>query len=911
MVAPNKIPNQDIVRFLSHGTLGNFTLEEIASACDQYVRAQTQTDAKTAVISGQKFVRQARRHGGDIYITALRSHGWAALVAGKYHDAEKSYLEARKLLHKDPLACARIDRVLIDIYMYQADFNEARRRAAAAMKTFRRLKESADIARTEVNYANLLHRQDRHQEAQRYYHRAATYFEKAGPPTATALCYYNEANTQVQLLQFEKAEETYRRARDIFEQNNQQLHATGCLYGLSWLHMLEGNYHVALQELAECEKRYREGGQERELILCLLDQAEVYLILNLVLYARQAAEKAGRGASRLGIAYEKAKADFFIGLASMRMGHKSEAIRALLVARAGFKKERNEGFLAAVSMTLAQINNRRRPRIKSFLESRARFRKAQLPLWEAICDLQILAYWPDNAPALQRLSRNKATGIIPHLAARRFAALGDRAANQGSPRLAVTNWTKAAEILDSVRAKLPPIEMRTSFLDQHIDPFEKLIASEYNRDPLTGALWSERLRTAGLWSAADTAFMVASPERKAAEESLSTLARQVAAISQETVGTPTTRSTANIGIEPRLRRLQTDVHKAMIRSNSYKQNGTDDDAWLKNKINIVSQNQPLIQFHVGPKDIYAFVHYNGETASYCYLDGSSIARRLAAEWRFLVERFPMMPETASDRNLTDEKQILKRIGQWLLPPLQIPSGISNLLIIPDGLLSNLPWMALSDNSHPLLDKYSITLSPSIRHYLQASENISHSDRIRIFVGETSGLPFIEDELTAVRSIMKNRNVSYHIPCRRRDWPDGEDARIWHFSGHAQLRSDNPFYSALIFEDGPLFAADLRLRQNKVELVMLAACRTGQHTARQGEETGGLVRSFLETGTRNVIASHWAVSDRSAGIWTEEMYRNYLNGSSAADAVRMAAMKIRERFPSAYHWSAFSVFGTGK
>jgi CHAT domain-containing protein len=246
----------------------------------------------------------------------------------------------------------------------------------------------------------------------------------------------------------------------------------------------------------------------------------------------------------------------------------------------------------------------------------------------------------------------------------------------------------------------------------------------------------------------------------------------------------------------------------------------------------------------------------------------------------------------------------------LLPPLQLPSGAERLLIIPEGLLSNLPWMALSENGDRMIDRFILTMAPSIRHYLQARDNMSQSDRIKVFFGETGGLPYIKDELKAVRSVLSEQNVSYHIPCYRKDWPDREEAMIWHFSGHARLRSDNPFYSALMLKDGPLFAADLRLKQNKVGLVMLAACRTGQHIGQMGEETGGLVRSLLETGTRNVIASHWAVSDRSTSIWTAEMYRHYLNGSSAAEAVQMAARNIREKFPSAYHWSAFSVFGAG-
>ena len=123
------------------------------------------------------------------------------------------------------------------------------------------------LQKTLVNRANIYHRQDRHREAFRLYHQASTHFFTKGDQAATALCWYNEANTLVQLFDFSQAGKLYSQAREIFLKLEHRLHATGCLYGLAWLHMLEGNFHVALQELTECEAFYNEGGQERELIL--------------------------------------------------------------------------------------------------------------------------------------------------------------------------------------------------------------------------------------------------------------------------------------------------------------------------------------------------------------------------------------------------------------------------------------------------------------------------------------------------------------------------------------------------------------------------------------------------------------------------------------------------------------------
>jgi len=897
-----------VERFLSRGKLGNLTIDEMAGACDKRIRAEVENSVTTAVTLGRQFTIQAAKHGGAIYVTALRVFGWVSLVAGQYRQAEKAYLEARGLLRGSAIDRARIDRVLIDIYMYLADFGEARRRARTALAVFRRLNEPADIARTEVNYANLLHRQDLHTEAQTYYKQAADYFEKAGPPVAVALCYYNLANTQVQLFHFDNAGETYSKAKTIFEEHNQSLHATGCLYGLAWLHMLQGDFHVALTELAECERRYRAGGNARELVLCQLDQAETYLGLNLLSYARQAAEGAAAGASQLGIAYEEAKGNFFAGVASLRMGQRKDAHRALRAARDGFEIEKNQGFLAAVDMALMQLESRDRPEFASLLQTRAKLQESQLPLWEAMCDLQILALKPDDQSALDRLSHNRATEVVPHLAARRFALMGDRAARLGRTDDAVALWTRSAELLEGLRAKLPPAEMRSTFLSRLSDPYENLISTRHDTDPLTGALWSERLRNAGLWSASGQMLPTSSPARAAAAASLSALAEQVAAISQSTVGRQGTRSTGVFNQSQRLNSLQTDVHKAMLTLDSGGSTAFESTDELSDRIGALSGELPIVHFHIGRKDVIGFVHYRGGVRTWRYDDGVEFGRKLAAEWRFLVERAPSLPEDPNPSHVSDENRVLDRISHWLLDPLELPTDSRRVLVVPEGFLANLPWWALKFDGLPLVDRYELALSPSIRHHLYARSHAGDSRQVRVFVGDTTGLQSVDQEVSSVLSGFESFDTSCFFPCTRDDWPDKDQALVWHFVGHAQLRADNPFYSALMLSDGPMFAADFRLKQCSVRLVMLAACRTGQQSGRAGEENAGLVRSLLEMGARSVVASHWAVADRSAGPWSVEMYNEFLGGASVTRAAQAATLRIRERFPSAYHWSAFSVFG---
>ncbi|MCK5347181.1 MAG: CHAT domain-containing protein, partial [Candidatus Heimdallarchaeota archaeon] len=258
-------------------------------------------------------------------------------------------------------------------------------------------------------------------------------------------------------------------------------------------------------------------------------------------------------------------------------------------------------------------------------------------------------------------------------------------------------------------------------------------------------------------------------------------------------------------------------------------------------------------------------------------------------------------------DLKEEQQIFKDLGTKLFTRLEIPDKSKDLLIIPEGNLSNMPWLAVLHKGETLAEKHSLTISPSLRHHLNAASLEINSDRIEIFVGSDGNLIHKRKEL----SILKKQSVSeivLHDPCTHDDFPTYSEADLWHYAGHALLRRDNPFYSYLVLDDGPFFAVDFQTRRNKVRLITLAACLTGFQTTFPGEESTGLVRALLEMGARNVLGSHWEVSDKTTSLWMNEFYKNIFNNEIITEAVRKASLTVKEKYPSAYSWAAFSVFG---
>jgi len=891
-------------RFLRSGTTGGSRPADLAAECNRIVRLEAQRSLTAAASLARKFVRFSRRDTRFPLSVALRALGWVLHVGGKYSAAEEAYLEARRLMIRRPDDRAAIDRILADVYMYLGRPREAGRRARASIRIFEQHGNAVEAAKTRINLANLLHRQDRHREAYDQYSHAAGVLETQNNRVVLALCYYNQANTLVQLFDLDQARELYERAEKLLAERDYPLYVNECRYGLAWLEMLQGEYHRALKSLSDCEDAYKAASQPKGALLCRLDRSEVFLSLNLFSDARRLARQSELQANKLGIDYEAAKAAFFYARASFALGKDADARRALTRAADGFRRERNHGFLAALQLHAVVCGGVTETSLDELQVARRGFARAQLPLWEAMCDLQLLAAGSVGAPTLRRLARNKAVKTVPYLYAQWQTCLGDRAADNGRLTSARRHWGRAVEVLDTVRAKLPPVELGSAFLSGRSDPYHRLVDSHVDSEPDQAAAWAERHRTAGRWSAG----ALTPQERQRAEESLAVLAQQVASLTgrlDNEAGRRSSGTPRNTRALEHYRRL---VRREMVNVQRLQDGYSSHNAVLIDSFSDLSRRRPIVQFHSIHGDILAFVHRGGETNVARYPDGCRRAREYLGCWRILLGRAMMSNGRSSGLDINDEHKVLSDIGDWLWAPLEIARDRAEVLVLPDGTTSNLPWQGLRHGGEALADRHDLILAPSLRHHLHAIEMQVTSEDIHLFVGDRDGLPHCRREVQNL--IGSSAATTVHDPCLREDWPSSGDAWIWHYTGHAELRSDNPFYSSLILTDGPLFAADFRLKNSKVGLVTLAACRTGHQSVLPGEESTGLVRSLLEMGAKDVVGSHWAVSDRSTALWMSLFYDKIFDGESVAHAVRLAATEVREKYPSAYDWAAFSVFGAG-
>jgi CHAT domain-containing protein len=143
-------------------------------------------------------------------------------------------------------------------------------------------------------------------------------------------------------------------------------------------------------------------------------------------------------------------------------------------------------------------------------------------------------------------------------------------------------------------------------------------------------------------------------------------------------------------------------------------------------------------------------------------------------------------------------------------------------------------------------------------------------------------------------------------------------RYVHFATHGLLDARSPLDSALVMaaperaqsaDDGLLRAWEVRDRLHlDADLVALSACDSGLGREATAEGLIGLARAFQHAGARSVLASLWAISDRSTARFMESFYTRLRAGDARDRALQEAQVASRREGAHPYHWAAFQLSG---
>jgi CHAT domain-containing protein len=141
------------------------------------------------------------------------------------------------------------------------------------------------------------------------------------------------------------------------------------------------------------------------------------------------------------------------------------------------------------------------------------------------------------------------------------------------------------------------------------------------------------------------------------------------------------------------------------------------------------------------------------------------------------------------------------------------------------------------------------------------------------------------------------------------------------AGHAAFDKDSSDLSGLLVSDGQngkeiFFTQKVRRLLKGQPLVFLNACQSGV-TANEAmapstnyllESAEGLATAFLYGGALACIGSLWPVYDQPAAEFALEFYRKALDGYMLGEAMRLARIETRRKYPRQVTWAAFALYG---
>ncbi len=821
---------------------------------------------------------------------------------GKYREALAIYDDAADALREggEDVELGRTLSSSIQTLLFVGLPDETSRRAEEARALFERAGDQLRLARLDVNLANVYYRQDRFKEALAL-NQSALQQSTALEPQDVAVTLHNLAVCHIRLNQFDEALTAYERARQHCSKHGLYLLIAQADYNIAYLYYLRGEYTRAIELYRAARERSVELKDDYHRSLCDLDQSELFLELNLVDDGMHLATQAFAGFEKQQLGYEAAKALAILAIGASRQGQAFRALDLFEKAREMFTRENNYSWPALIDAYRALVLHQEGRHFEARRYADAAlsvFAESGVPTKAAMCELLLArihlelgqhdAARAHCAEALERL-RGLET---PSLSYRAHFLHGQIEEALGNGPRALGSYREAHNRLERLRSYLAQDELKVGFLKDKVAVYEGLVSLTLENETGAGALettlrYIEESKSRAL---ADLmAFRAhALPARSAAQ---SQLVEDVHGLRQELNWYYRKIDLAELRQEKlsreglaELQRETRDREAELLRTlrelsrtdeefTSLQAAGTLDVATIRSKLD---EDTTLLEYYAA-RDTFVVAVVTRHSVDIIKLTPVEKARHLLRLLRFQLSKFRLgdgyvkqFGPALTQATLTH----LKEMYDELLAPIRDRLTTRRLVIVPHSFLHYLPFHALHDGDHYLLDDFEISYAPSASiHHLCSAKPASQAAESLVLGVPDPATPHIRDEAVSVSESLQGSRLS-------------------------------------------LF--DLYQLELESDLVTLSGCGTGLNVVEGGDELLGLVRGLLYAGARTALVTLWDVNDRSTASFMKDFYKRYQGGARLTEALSQAMSSLREEYPHPFHWAPFvlvgkvgSAEGTGK
>jgi CHAT domain-containing protein len=870
------------------------------------------------------------------YALGLRAEGNGyALALGECQNGIDCYDEAAKIYRRHG---RKLDEAWSQIGKIFALANLGKSEEALAVGewaqgVFRALEEWLPLAEVTVNMAIIQGQRGEDQKALQLLEQARELyllFQSGDSDKRLLVVDMNRSILLRNLGRFEEAIAINLRIIEIALERANPVAAAKSQHNLAMTYFILGRYNEALALLDAAQRGFEEDGRYRDAWLVELFTGNCLLQLRRF---NEAIEKCRHARQHLESPLNIAESLLYEGRALIGIEQYEEAYTALTAAKVLFENEGNSTAQADTDLYMAKVLLHQGQPEKALTlaqKSLAVFQDYNLPL--GFVQAQLLSAQAAQALGQPLQARKMVAEVLniarmhnfPTFAYQGFHLAGTIAAQAGNFQQALADWESGIDVLEQMYSHMM-LEYRVDFAGDKMRLYEDVVGLYICQDKADVALtYAERAKSRALHDLLAYRLDLRIEARSEADQSLvdnilslrderNHLYRRWHSSKQP--GEPegiASELTAKQATGQQLLALEKQMtaawHKLLVRNAAYAQ---DANLWQIRSEPVqpfLNKRTALVEYFVVRDQLVCFV-ITADSIQVVSLDATikeaqQLLQLLGLNLRAVPHSSPERM-TALTRNI---QGVLHKLYQALFAPLHaLVEDFEQLIIVPHGPLHYLPFHALYDGGHYLIEAFEVSYLPSssLLRYCQEAEKVEgglltigysgdgrlpHAAReARIIAENWNGRAWVEEEATLT-------NLHRYA---------GQN-RVLHLATHGEFRVDNPLFSGLILADGWLTTLDIFDLRLRASLVTLSACQTGRSVVGGGDELLGLLRAFLAAGAASLVSTFWAVEDMTTASLMNDFYRALVSGSTKGAALRSAQLEHIDQHP--YFWSPFFLVG---
>lgn len=723
----------------------------------------------------------------------------------------------------------------------------------------------------------------RFSEARQDLSRALPYFRRAGDTIWEARSLNARGFAFLGLGLPGRAATDWARAEELFAANGQDLEYAYARHNLGLAALARGDLPQALSFLDEAGKRYQALGEDIPELA--VDRCQMLLAAGL---AGEAAHETDDALSRIppgrGIAYRNAELYYAAATAALAAGNPAGARQRAARARRMFRAQARPYWEARASLVVTEARHAHGEhsaalfRYAAQVAARLEASRAPEAMQGHLLAGRIALSRGDvmaAGPHLEHAARSRHRGSpLPRSVAWLARAL--QAEARGNARATVAACARGLDALQEYQMRLGATELR-AYGTAHGAELATLAQRDALRrgDARRLLSWSER------WRATALAARGAPPGK---DKELGAELEALRSVSRLLADTEMAASRRN-ALERERRRLEAAVQARTRRLPGSHRPG-------EGQFDLEELSAEL-----GPGTLVELVTVDGVLHAVVVAGRrvrlhtlGRVPGREVEMTRFVLRRL------ARGRVQPGDELVFKHLGAKLEDSLlgDAVTGLGDgpVVIVPPGRLRAVPWTLM-----PSLRDRAVTVAPSAATWLRARRMTPPSPRRTALVAGP-GLASQGAEVGPLRArypgaVMLGRGTA----TAERVLGALDGAWLAHIAAHGSFRADNPMFSSILLDDGPLTVHDFERLGRAPYRLVLAGCDSGVAAPVGADELLGLVSSLVPLGAAGIVASILPVNDRAVVPLMLALHAALQRGAPLAEAL-LAARREGGDDPSA-------------